>query len=162
AAGNALTITAQGILKLVQSMFLRFSNLKDVIVGLDGLTLYRMICTQLKTQLYQTDIAPVAAGGANAANPFEVILEIPFADPFAYHPEDTVIDALICGSPEFIINWNPVSTMGSISGAGNTFTMTALNVDITVYCIENPNPDYALPSWKPYWAFEDLAITTTA
>lgn len=159
AAGNAFTIVPQGMAKLIQSLYLRFSNLDYVVNGLDGLTLFRMLNAKLRKMQYSLDFAPVAAGASNPANPFELLLEIPLQDPTLQRPEDTGVDMLIAGSPTLTINWQAVATaLGSISGTGNTFNLNTLQVEIDVEVVDPPNGAIALPLFKPFFDLRRIPI----
>jgi len=148
ASGNALTAASQLAAKLIKSLYFRTSNLQYLITGVDGLTLYRMLCRKLRRQLYLQDLAAVAASASNTADPFEVVLEIPFENPFAIRPADCGIDMVMAGNPELRIDFQLPSALVSISGSGNTLNLVDLTAYISVEAIENPNRAMGLPTHK--------------
>lgn len=161
ATGNAMTAASQFAAKLIKSLFFRTSNFQYLITGVDGLTLYRMLCRQLSTQLYSLDLASVAAGGSNTADQFEVVLDIPFQAPDALRPEDLGLDMVMAGNPELTINFQLPSSLVSISGSGNTLNLNDLTLYVSVEVVENPNPATSLPTHKILLDSVQMPVTGT-
>jgi hypothetical protein len=171
-AGSTLSVLTQQMPRLIQNQIFG-TNLHQnfVELGMDGLSLFRMLSIEARQDLFFLDIPQATTTTA----PFEVVYRIPLGDANAARYWDTVVD-ILTAQPYLRRVYNAADNgvgvqgpIGLMTGGAGTIRVTSLNIDATVSCVTGPFTDSAgkpsfltvAPKYQPYWDVFPVSITAT-